>query len=93
MALRILSFYKNGDVWESDPLKCRGGDVRVRVHKKGPYPVDVLVSIDGEEDYIKYDDFGFDELRCEVTLEGAMRGQYVKFSTRSEPLLLKCLEL
>ena len=65
----------------------------MRVHKKGPYPVDVLVSIDGVEEYIKHDDFGFDELKCEITMEGALRGQYVKFSTRSEPLLFKCLEL
>lgn len=93
MALMNLAFVKCGDVWESEPLRCRGGDVRVRVHKKGPYPVDVLVSIDGVEEYIKHDDFGFDELKCEITMEGALRGQYVKFSTRSEPLLFKCLEL
>lgn len=93
MFLRTLSFTKAGDAWESEPLVCRGGDIRVRVHKRGPYPVDVLVSIDGEEEYIKYDDFGFDELKCEITVEGAMRGQHLKFATRSEPLLFKCLEM
>lgn len=92
MAVKELSFQLNGNCWESAPLKCSGGDVRVRVHKKGPYPVDVLVSIDGEEDYIKCDDFGLDDLKCEVTLEGAMRGQYVKFCSRSVFTLIKYME-
>lgn len=80
-------------MWVSTPVQCRGGDVRVRVHKKGPYPVNLLVSIDGEEEYIKYDDFGLDELKCEVTLEGAMRGQHVMLSSRSELLLVKIMQL
>ncbi len=80
-------------MWVSAPVQCRGGDVRVRVHKKGPYPVNLLVSIDGEEEYIKYDDFGLDELKCEVTLEGAMRGQHVMLSSRSELLLVKIMQL
>ena len=92
MGVKSIAFVKCGDVWESLPLVCRGGDMRLRVHKKGPYPVDVLVSLDGEEEYIKYDDFGLDELKCEVTLEGAMRGQHLKLSSRSELTLLKCLE-
>ena len=92
MAVNSLNFSLNGNYWESETLKCSGGDLRVRVHKKGPCPVDLLVSIDGVEEYIKYDDFGFDELRCEVTMEGAMRGQHVRFATRSEPVLFKCLE-
>ena len=92
MAAVCLEFVQKGGCWESAPLVCKGGDVRVRVHKKGPYPVDVLVSIDGEEEYIKYDDFGLDELKCEVTLEGAMRGQHLKLVSRSELTLLKCLE-
>ncbi|MBO7290683.1 MAG: hypothetical protein J6U62_04400 [Bacteroidaceae bacterium] len=92
MGVMSIAFVKNGDVWESLPIVCRGGDMRLRVHKKGPYPVDVLVSIDGVEEYIRYDDFGFDELKCEVTVEGAMRGQHIKLASRSEITLLKCLE-
>lgn len=92
MVAKSISFAKNGDRWESVPIECRGGDVRLRVHKCGPYPVDVYVSIDGSEEYIKYDDFGLDELRSEVTLEGVMRGQHVKFASRSEFTLIKYLE-
>ena len=92
MGVMSIAFVKNGVVWESLPIVCRGGDMRLRVHKKGPYPVDVLVSIDGVEEYIRYDDFGFDELKCEVTVEGAMRGQHIKLASRSEITLLKCLE-
>ena len=44
MSVKSIAFEKCGDVWESLPLVCRGGDMRLRVHKKGPYPVDVLVS-------------------------------------------------
>ncbi|MBR6691664.1 MAG: hypothetical protein IKL75_03385 [Bacteroidaceae bacterium] len=93
MAVENISFEKLHDMWVSAPVQCRGGDVRVRVHKKGPYPVNLLVSIDGEEEYIKYDDFGLDELKCEVTLEGAMRGQHVMLSSRSELLLVKIMQL
>ena len=92
MAVKELSFQLNGNCWESAPLKCSGGDVRVRVHKKGPYPVDLLVSIDGEEEFIKYDDFGLDELKSEITLEGAMAGQNVMFRSRSEFTLVKYME-
>ena len=72
---------------------CRGGDIRLRVHKCGPYPVNVMVSIDGDEEYLKYDDFGLDELKCEVTIEGAMRGQRIRLASRSEFTLLKCMEM
>ncbi len=92
MDLKNIGFTKSNDYWVSEPLMCSGGDVRVRVHKKGPYPVEVLVSIDGAEEYIKYDDFGLDELRSEITLEGAMCGQFVKFASRSEITLIKTLE-
>ncbi len=92
MAVKSLGFSSDKNCWESEPLQCSGGDVRVRVHKKGPYPVALLVSIDGEEEYIKYDDFGFDELKTEVTLEGAMKGQCVKFRSRSEFTLIKYME-
>lgn len=92
MAAKTLFFSLDRNFWESAPLCCSGGDVRVRVHKKGPYPVDVLVSIDGVEEYIKYDDFGLDELKSEVTLEGAMKGQFVKFRSRSEFTLIKYME-
>ena len=92
MAVNSLKFFSNGNSWESLPLQCSGGDVRVRVHKKGPYPVDLLVSIDGVEEYIKYDDFGLDELKNEITLEGAMMGQFVKFRSRSEFTLIKYME-
>lgn len=93
MGVKSIPFAKNGDFWESEPLLCRGGDIRLRVHKRGPFPVDVLVSLDGVEEYIKYDDFGLDEQKCEITVEGAMRGQHIKFVTRSEITLMKCLEL
>lgn len=93
MATETIGLVKTNDMWETVPVVCRGGDMRVRVHKKGPYPVNLMVSIDGIEGYIKYDDFGLDELKCEVTLEGAMRGQYVKFSSRSELMLVKTLQL
>ena len=93
MGVKGLAFAKNADIWESVPLVCGGGDIRLRVHKCGPYPVDVLVSLDGVEEYIKYDDFGLDELKCEVTIEGAMCGQHIKFASRSEFTLLKYLDL
>lgn len=92
MSADSLGFSIKNGYWESEPLCCSGGDVRLRVHKKGPFPVNVLVSIDGEEDYIKYDDFGFDSPKCEVTLEGVMRGQFVKISSRSEFTLVKYME-
>ena len=92
MAANSLNIAFNGCCWESEPLCCSGGDVRVRVHKKGPDPVNILVSIDGEEDYIKHDDFGLDSLKNEITIEGAMRGQYIKFSSKSELLLIKYME-
>ncbi len=92
MAVKRIDFFLNGTFWESAPLQCAGGDVRVRIHKKGPYPVDLLVSIDGEEEYIKYDDFGLDDLKCEITLEGPMEGQCVKFRSRSEFTLIKYME-
>lgn len=66
--------------------------MRIRVHKKGPYPVNVLVSIDGEEEFLKYDDFGLDSLKSEVTLEGVMKGQFIKLSSRSEFVLIKYME-
>ena len=93
MVVRSISFEKHGDMWESAPLVCRGGDIRLRVHKCGPYPVNVMVSIDGDEEYLKYDDFGLDELKCEVTIEGAMRGQHIRLASRSEFTLLKCMEM
>ena len=93
MGIKRLSFANNGDTWESAPIECAGGDIRLRVHKRGPYPVDVLVSLDGVEEYIKYDDFGLDELRCEITIEGPMPGQHIKLASRSEFTLLKYLEL
>lgn len=93
MDVRNVSFSKRNDYWESEPIVCGGGDMRVRVHKKGPYPVDVLVSIDGVEEYIKYDDFGLDELKCEVTFEGPLCGQCVKLASRSELTLVKTLGL
>ncbi|MBE6308366.1 MAG: hypothetical protein E7087_03565 [Bacteroidales bacterium] len=92
MGANRMKFFPNGNYWETAPLQCAGGDVRVRIHKKGPYPVDLLVSIDGEEEYIKYDDFGLDELKSEITLEGTMEGQCVKFRSRSEFTLVKYME-
>lgn len=93
MIVKNISFAKNGDLWESTPIVCRGGDMRLRVHKCGPYPVNVMVGLDGMEEYIKYDDFGLDELKSEVTIEGAMRGQHIKLVSRSEFTLLKSMEV
>lgn len=92
MAVKCLNIFHNGTCWETEPLQCVGGDVRLRVHKKGPFPVNLLVSIDGVEEYIKYDDFAIDVPKCEITLEGVMKGQCVKFTSRSELTLVKYLE-
>ena len=92
MAARILNYNENEGCWESDPLECTGGDVRLRVHKAGPYPVDVMVSIDGDEEYLRHDDFGYDELMCEVTIEGAMPGQFIKLRSRSAFSLIKYIQ-
>ncbi len=93
MAASKLNFLHNGNLWETEPLQCAGGDIRLRVHKSGPFPVEILVSIDGEEEYILQDYFGFDERMCEVTLEGVMSGQFVKLRSRSEFTLVKYIEL
>lgn len=93
MAVLNIAFSKNGSFWETAPLKCSGGDVRVRIHKLERYPIDVMVSIDGSEEYLRHDDFGFDELKCEVTLEGVMPGQFVKLRSRSEFTLVKYMEV
>ena len=92
MAVVNVSFDKNGDVWESRPIVSIGGDIRVRVHKDGPYPVEVLASIDGVEEYLFHDDFGLDEEKCEITLLGVMAGLHVKLCCRSEFKLVKILE-
>ena len=93
MAVNILNFYENNGCWESAPIECSGGDVRLRVNKKGPYPVELLVSIDGEEEYLSHDDFGYDELMCEVTIEGAMPGQFIKLRSRSAFSLIKFIQM
>lgn len=87
-----ISFGKNGSVWETVPIKSIGGDIRVRIHKAGPYPVEVFVSIDGVEEYLFHDDFGLDEKKCEITLLGVMAGQHIKLRCRSEFELVKILE-
>lgn len=92
MAVVNISFSKNDAVWETVPIKSIGGDIRVRVHKEGPYPVEVHVSIDGVEEYLFHDDFGIDEDKCEITLIGVMTGQYIKLCCRSELKLVKILE-
>lgn len=93
MSVLNLEFKHTGCYWETEPLECAGGDIRLRVHKNGPYPVDIMVSIDGKEEYLRHDDFGFDENMCEITLEGVMPGQFLKFRSRSEFLLVKYLEM
>ncbi len=93
MVVKKLEVVKNGYLWESQPVQCVGGDIRVRLHKEGLYPVDILVSIDGEEEYLRHDDFGLDEYKCEITIEGVLPGQFIKFASRSEISLLKILEL
>lgn len=92
MAVLNVSFEKRGDMWETAPINAQGGDIRVRVHKAGPYPVEVLVSIDGVEEYLFHDDFGLDEDKCEITLLGVMGGQRLKLRCRSEFTLVKMME-
>ena len=92
MAVENISFTKNGTVWETIPIISIGGDIRVRVHKAGPYPVEVRVSIDGVEEYLFHDDFGLDEKKCEITLLGVMTGQHIKLCSRSEFELVKIME-
>ena len=87
-----VSFAKNGAVWETVPIISTGGDIRVRVHKAGPYPVEVFVSIDGVEEYLFHDDFGIDEEKCEITLLGVMNNLYIKLCCRSEFELVKIME-
>ena len=92
MAVVNISFARNGEVWETVPIKSLGGDIRVRVHKAGPYPVEVFASIDGVEEYLFHDDFGTDEEKCEITLLGVLSGLYIKLRCRSELELVKILE-
>ena len=92
MAVRNLSFSQSGNFWETEPIVSVGGDMRIRLHKKSLYPVDVMVSIDGVEEYLKHDDFGMDEYKCEITLEGVMSAQRIKLRSRSEFTLVKILE-
>lgn len=93
MAVSKLNYSFNGECWESEPLECEGGDIRVRVHKNGPFPVDVMVSIDDEEEYIFQDHFGLDECKSEITIEGVIPGQFIKLCSRSEFTLIKYLEM
>ena len=92
MAVENVSFEKIGVLWESAPIISIGGDIRVRVHKVGPYPIEVFVSIDGVEEYLFHDDFGIDEKKCEVTLLGVMAGLHIKLRCRNEFKLIKILE-
>ena len=92
MAVVNISFAKNGNIWETVPIKSIGGDIRVRINKAGPYPVEVFVSIDGIEEYLFHDDFGVDEEKCEITLLGVMPGLHIKLCSRSEFELVKILE-
>ncbi|MBQ8450064.1 MAG: hypothetical protein IJY64_04005 [Bacteroidaceae bacterium] len=93
MAVSKLNYSFNGECWESEPIECIGGDIRVRVHKKGPFPVDVMVSIDGEEEYLFQDHFGLDECKSEITIEGVIPGQFIKLCSHSEFTLIKYLEM
>lgn len=92
MAVLNLNVFFNGSLWESGPLKCLGGDIRMRVHKDGPFPVDVMVSIDGDEEYLFHDFFGLNERKSEITIEGVMPGQFIKLRSKSELTLVKYLE-
>ena len=92
MAVVNISFEENDNIWETGPIKSIGGDIRVRIHKAGPYPVEVFVSIDGVEEYLFHDDFGVDEKKCEITLLGVMPGQHIKLCSRSKFELVKILE-
>lgn len=92
MSVQNLNFSRGTDYWITDPLVCQGSNVRFRVHKKGPYPVDVLVSIDGVEEYVKQEEFGLERLKSEYTSCGNMPGVHLKLSSRSELSLVKYLE-
>lgn len=92
MSVINLSYTNDGEIWETVPIKSIGGDIRIRVHKCGPYPVEVLVSIDGVEEYLFHDDFGMNEEKCEVTLGGVMSRLYIKLRSRSEFTLVKIME-
>ncbi len=92
MSVVNIPFAKNGKRWETDPIVGKGGDIRVRVHKCGPFPVEVHVSIDGEEEYLFHDDFGMDDEKIEITMLGVMAGQHLKLVCRSEFTLVKVLE-
>ena len=92
MSLKNIQYEKTENRWITEPIIGGGGDIRVRVHKTGPVPVEVLVSIDGEEEYIFHDDFGADEKKCEVTMIGVMKGQCMKLQSRSEFTLVKVME-
>ena len=92
MSMVNIPFEKNGKRWETAPIVGKGGDIRVRVHKCGPFPVEVHVSIDGEEEYLFHDDFGMDDEKIEITMLGVMAGQHLKLVCRSEFTLVKVLE-
>ena len=92
MSVVNIPFANNGKRWETDPIVGKGGDIRVRVHKCGPFPVEVHVSIDGEEEYLFHDDFGMDDEKIEITMLGVMAGQDLKVVCRSEFTLVKVLE-
>lgn len=78
--------------WESDVFVAIGGDIRVRVAKKGLFPVFLMASIDGVEEYIVQDDFGAGERVSEVSIVGAVSRQHFKLRSASELERIKILQ-
>lgn len=93
MSVHNVELLYNGSFWETEPFECPGGDVRVRLHKEGLHPVELLVSIDGELEYLPYDILGDGERLCELTLEGVMPGQFIKFRSCCKLKLVRLLTI
>lgn len=92
MDVEALGFEKVGEIWESDPFVAIGGDIRIRVVKKDLFPVYLMASIDGVEEYIVQDSFGAGERVSEVSIVGAVSRQYFKLRTAAELERIKILQ-
>ena len=66
--------------------------MRLRVHKLGLQPVQVMASIDGQVEYLGLDTFGGDEYKSELTIEGVPRGQFLKLRSRARFELIKVIQ-
>lgn len=93
MDVVVLEFSEVSEgVWESEPFVAIGGDIRIRTIKKAEFPIYLLVSIDGVEEYIVQDSFGAGEKVSEVSVSGAVSRQHFKLRTSSELELIKVLQ-